>query len=683
VEIYGGFAGSETSLSQRNVATNATILSGDIGTVNTAGDNVYHVVTGSNTSNTTILDGFTISGGNANVSSPSSFGAYGGGILIGDGSPILRNLIIENNGAYSGGGGIYAYTGSNLVLSNVIFRNNTTTGIGGSGGGGAINFSGSNPILIDVTFSNNTSDNNGGAIYNNSSNPTLTNATFTSNTATSSGGAIFNTNSNVILNDVTFTSNTSNLSATTSGGGGAIYSSGGSSTLNNATFSSNTATSDGGAIYNTGSNLTLKDGTFNNNTASSDGGAILSTGGTFNLTQADFVQNRATAGLGGAVFLQTTGATITQADFLQNRSANGGAIYNNRNNVSVTNANFTLNIADGGSGSVGGAIYNLNSSGLQVINAAFSRNNAASAGGAIYQLNQGVGVITTTITNSTFSGNSAGSGSALYNQSDINHSSFVISSNLRNSIIWGNGGTAIVNNTGVATTTVTNSIVQGGYTGTGNLNVDPLFVDAINDDLRLQSTSPAINAGSNASLPADTRDLDGDSNITEAIPLDIARNPRVNGTNVDLGAFEFTQNSAPVLNDTTLTVPENSLLNTLVGTITATDADNNPLTYNITAGNPNLDGDGISAFTINNSGQIRVADPDDIDFEVNPNNPLTVTVSDGTLTDTAIITVNLTNVNETPTVPPSLMMLLLASLKPVRLIPQSELSPQLTPIITL
>jgi hypothetical protein len=47
----------------------------------------------------------------------------------------------------------------------------------------------------------------------------------------------------------------------------------------------------------------------------------------------------------------------------------------------------------------------------------------------------------------------------------------------------------------------------------------------------------------NASLPADTRDLDGDSNITEAIPLNIARNPRVNGTNVDLGACELLSRS--------------------------------------------------------------------------------------------------------------------------------------------
>jgi hypothetical protein len=46
--------------------------------------------------------------------------------------------------------------------------------------------------------------------------------------------------------------------------------------------------------------------------------------------------------------------------------------------------------------------------------------------------------------------------------------------------------------------------------------------------------------------------------------------------------LKFVQNSAPVLSDTTLTVPENSLLNTLVDTITPTDADNNPLTYSIT-----------------------------------------------------------------------------------------------------
>ncbi len=641
VEIYGGFAGSETSLSQRNVATNATILSGDIGTVNTAGDNVYHVVTGSSTSNTTILDGFTISGGNANLPNPGDFRSFGGGIFIIDGSPILRNLIFESNNA-TNGGGLYNLTGANPLLTNITFRNNIA-----ATSGGAIFNAGSNPALTDVSFSNNTANSAaGGAIYNTSSSPTLTNAAFTSNGAGSNGGAIFNEGGNVTINNGTFTSNAAGGNG---GNGGAIFSTAANSTfLNNVTFTSNTGISDGGAIYNTGSNLTLKDGTFNNNTASSDGGAIFSTGGTFNLTQGDFVQNRATAGLGGAVFLQTNGATITQADFLQNRSANGGAIYNNSNNVSVTSANFTLNIADA-AGSVGGAIYNDNGTGSQIINAAFSRNNAASSGGAIYQRQVSIAGAITTIINSSFSGNSAGSGSVVFSQGTTNGAR--VDTNIRNGIIWGNGGTALSNNVS-GNYTVTNSIVQGGFTGTGNLNVDPLFVDAINDDLRLQSTSPAINAGNNGFIPADTRDLDKDGNTTEPLSQDLGNNPRINGTNVDMGAFEFVQNSAPVLNDTTLTVPENSPLNTLVGTVTATDADNNPLTYSITAGNPNLDNDGISAFTINNSGQIRVTDPDDINFEVNPNNPLTVTVSDGSLTDTAVITVNLTDVNETPNRPP-------------------------------
>ncbi|NCS47860.1 MAG: cadherin [Microcystis aeruginosa BK11-02] len=604
VEIYGGFAGTETSFSQRNVSTNVTTLSGDIGTVNNTADNVYHVVTSNSPANTAVLDGFTISGGNANGSTNQNIG---GGIYIPDSNPILRNLIIENNNASSSGGGLYNGGNANYLLTNSTFRNNTAA--------------------------------SGGGIFNQASNPTLTDVTFTNNTATSAGGAIYNNGGTPNFNNTTFGNNTSVT-------GGAIYNIGSNTTLNNATFSSNTATSDGGAIYNTSSTFTLKDGTFSNNTASSNGGAIYSTGGSFNLTDADFVQNRATAGLGGAVFLQTTGATITQADFLQNRSANGGAIYNNRNNVSVTNANFTLNIADG-SNSVGGAIYNQDSNNLQVINATFSRNNAASAGGAIYQYNgSGAGAIATTITNSTFSGNAAGSGSALYNQSFAS-GVYSISSNLRNSIIWGNGGTAIVNITGFATTTVTNSIVQGGYTGTGNLNVDPLFVDDINHDLRLQSGSPAINAGSNASLPADTRDLDGDGNITEAIPFDIVRNPRVNGTNVDMGAFEFTPpvNQPPVVTNKTFTIAKSIAVGATVGTVPISDPENNPFTVTITNGNTDTDNDGTRPFAISNAGVITVTDLGD--FGTNTSFNLTIAANDGSATGTGNAVINL---NSPPTV---------------------------------
>jgi predicted outer membrane repeat protein len=167
VEIYGGFAGTETSFSQRNVSTNVTTLSGDIGTVNNTADNVYHVVTSNSPANTAVLDGFTISGGNANGSTNQNIG---GGIYIIGSNPILRNLIVENNNATSSGGGLYNTSSANYLLTNSTFRNNT------SASGGAIYNVGSSPTLTDVTFTNNTATSQGGAIFNDGGTPTLNRA---------------------------------------------------------------------------------------------------------------------------------------------------------------------------------------------------------------------------------------------------------------------------------------------------------------------------------------------------------------------------------------------------------------------------------------------------------------------------------------------------------------------------
>jgi hypothetical protein len=105
VAIYGGFVGTESARDQRDPAVNLTILSGDLngddlGFTNNI-ENVYHVVMGATGAT---LDGFTITAGNANGSSPAN---RGGGMYNQASSPTLTNITFSVNSAILGGGGMY------------------------------------------------------------------------------------------------------------------------------------------------------------------------------------------------------------------------------------------------------------------------------------------------------------------------------------------------------------------------------------------------------------------------------------------------------------------------------------------------------------------------------------------------------------------------------------------------
>jgi hypothetical protein len=180
VKIYGGFPTNaddvnHTTIYDRNWNAYPTILSGDIGSLNDSTDNCYHVVIAVNISNAAILDGFTITGGNANIGTGqiridnrNINRIHGGGIYISYSSPTLTNIILSDNIANTNGGGIYnvCATGASLsqpVLTNVLIVNNKTIISGGSGGG--IYNSISHPILTNVTIVNNKS-NGGGSITN-------------------------------------------------------------------------------------------------------------------------------------------------------------------------------------------------------------------------------------------------------------------------------------------------------------------------------------------------------------------------------------------------------------------------------------------------------------------------------------------------------------------------------------
>jgi predicted extracellular nuclease/Ca2+-binding RTX toxin-like protein len=98
-------------------------------------------------------------------------------------------------------------------------------------------------------------------------------------------------------------------------------------------------------------------------------------------------------------------------------------------------------------------------------------------------------------------------------------------------------------------------------------------------------------------------------------------------------------------NEIPLSLAENTASNAIVGSVNATDINGNTLTYSITGGNTN------SAFAINTTnGQITVANSAALDFETTPSFTLAVGVSDGFLTDTVTVTVNLTDINENPSV---------------------------------
>ena len=177
--LYGGFAGVEAERGQRDWKANATILGGDIGIAGDAADNTYHVVIGAHLA---VLDGFTITGGNANGS--GSF-IQGGGMYNESCSPTVANCTFSSNtvmgsGLSSLGGGMYN-SSSSPTVTNCTFSGNTAGGGWGSGGG-MYNYD-SSLTVTNCTFSGNTANDSGGGMSNYTGSPTVSNCIFWDNSA--------------------------------------------------------------------------------------------------------------------------------------------------------------------------------------------------------------------------------------------------------------------------------------------------------------------------------------------------------------------------------------------------------------------------------------------------------------------------------------------------------------------
>jgi hypothetical protein len=206
VAVFGGFSGTETALYQRNWKSNPTILSGNIDRDTTFKNNSFNVIFTKYVSKAMILDGFTISDGNANDTTGIERTVSGGG-WYNDGrntgffsSPSVNNCIFQNNRAKSFGAAMINNAGfggrCESVISKCTFLNNSSGGEGGAVRNMGLFNGYCAPHFSFCQFSNNHAGFAGGAVFNDGvsgvCNPTFTNCRFTFNLTDTYGGAMYN-----------------------------------------------------------------------------------------------------------------------------------------------------------------------------------------------------------------------------------------------------------------------------------------------------------------------------------------------------------------------------------------------------------------------------------------------------------------------------------------------------------
>jgi hypothetical protein len=268
VAIKGGYAGfGEPDPDTRDIERYKSILSGDLNgndgpEFTNIWDNSYQVVTAGGTNWTTVLDGFTITGGNSDGPFPFN---HGGGIYNVEGNPTLIDCTVTGNWTTGYGGGMHNIKNSNPVLVKCTFSNNaadygggmfndvsnpsclncifTGNSAYGGGGGGMCNYK-SNPTLANCKFIENSSL-AGGGMFNEESEPMLSDCAFNRNSSTGSGGGMFNENGNPILLSCIFSEN----SAPRRSGGGMYNRSNSQPSMSNCIFTGNSAIN-GGAMDN-------------------------------------------------------------------------------------------------------------------------------------------------------------------------------------------------------------------------------------------------------------------------------------------------------------------------------------------------------------------------------------------------------------------------------------------------
>ncbi len=448
VALYGGFAGTETTLSARNPTTNVTTLSGDIAGNDIPGnfnqnrtDNAVHVVEVIPTANPdarALVDGFTISGGQTLVgASAPDLSRRGGGLLANARTTVRNCRFIDNNGDTGGALAAVLAGASGIVVEDCIFERNNTSLL--SSGIYFRDLAGGSTVRRCIFRDNKTIR---GVLYAiTSANMVVDSCQFLNNDAGNTPcAAVYTWQTTFTLRNCTFRGNRSNdFTAMYNDGRNGVY----PFLIENCLFEENVAVDSvntgniatGGAIFNATATCTIRNCVFRNNRAHLGAAIYLSDktpGQKTIIENCTFEDNRVfpaantTAARGGAFYSFKGNYEMRNCTFRRNTATtSGGHIHNADSTVSLVKASRF----EGASATFGAAVGNYAAGTVAVFDSCvFSGNSAATSGGAVST----AFTASTTLRHCAIESNNARFGAGLFVQNPRS------SLSVRNSSIIGN-----------------------------------------------------------------------------------------------------------------------------------------------------------------------------------------------------------------------------------------------------
>jgi len=358
-----------------------------------------------------------------------------------------------------------------------------------------------------------------------------------------------NLDSNTVLDGFVIKAGNANGMSVHANGGGMLNRDSSNPVIIDCNFSGNLSRGGGSGMYNNNSNPHVIRCRFSGNSLGGNSG-----GGMYNIDSnpivedCEFVANVAGVG-GGMANFGSSNALLTGSLFKDNQASFGGGLYTRDNcNPVVIDCTFENNWA----GYTGGALeirggnpsftrcliinneageYDWGGSGISAFGGTMTFESCTVAGNISYENGGGMfvwnGIVS--MKNCTISDNTAADmGGGIFLFSHLSGSA-----TLRSCILWNNEATEVEGKT----ISVQYSDVMGGYSGTGNRNEDPLFVDTAGGDYHLRWDSPCVDTGDPGYIPQPSdKDIDGEPRVMRDNRVDMGSDE------VGLKQADFTRN---------------------------------------------------------------------------------------------------------------------------------------------